>query len=211
LKIHYLKSVDSTQTYLKNLILEKKIDLPFGVCSDIQTNGLGSRDNNWSGLDGNLFFSFAVNLNELPNDLKLESSSIYFSQILKQCLEELGSSIWLKWPNDFYIENKKIGGMITNILGDTMICGVGLNLKNAPEDFAILDIKINKEKLLKIYTGNIEKKISWKQIFSKYKINFYLNQNYYTHNKNLRISLKNSELQDDGSIIVDSERIYSLR
>lgn len=211
MKTLYLKSIESTQEYLKKLISDSELTPPLAVVADIQTSGVGSRDNTWEGLEGNLFLSFAISLDELPTDLRLESASIYFSHILKDILEDLGSDIWLKWPNDFYLYDKKVGGLITNVLGDTIICGLGLNLVNAPNGCETLDIEVDRDGLIKIYTEKIKKNISWKQIFSKYKINFYLNQNFYTHNKSLRVSLENAKLQDDGSVIVNGERIYSLR
>jgi len=211
LQIRYLETVDSTQKYLKELLLKEKIDPPYAVVSKKQTNGIGSRDNLWSGMDGNLFLSFTIHLKELPSDLKLESSSIYFSYILQNILSELGSKVWLKWPNDFYINDVKMGGMITNIVDDCLICGVGLNLVSSPDGFTTLDIEISKEELLQKFFANIEKKISWKQVFSKYKLEFYRNQKFFTHKNSLRISLGEAELQSDGSIIVNDERIYSLR
>lgn len=57
--------------------------------------------------NGNLFFSFVLKRNDLPSDLQIQSASIYFSYILKEVLALEGSKIWLKWPNDFYIDNKK--------------------------------------------------------------------------------------------------------
>ena len=211
LKIQYLERVDSTQIHLKKLLKAKKITPPYAVAANSQTDGIGSRDNVWQGIDGNLFLSFAIDLKELPSDLKLESASIYFAYILKNTLKDSGSDVWLKWPNDFYINEKKIGGMITNIVQDVLICGVGLNLVDSPDGFEKLDIKIQKEKLLNNYFRNIEKKLLWKQVFSKYKLEFYLNQNFFTYNNNLRISLGEAKLQSDGSIIVNQERIYSLR
>ena len=207
----YLKSVDSTQNHLKNLIKSKSVELPYAVVSDIQTAGVGSRNNSWSGMEGNLFLSFAIPLNDLPSDLKLESSSIYFAFILKDVLNNLNSSIWLKWPNDFYIDDIKLGGMITNVVDNTLICGVGLNLVNAPKGFTTLDIDIDREELVEKYFKNIEKNVSWKQVFSKYKLEFYRNQKFFTHNNSLRISLDEASLQSDGSIVVNNERIYSLR
>ncbi len=177
----------------------------------MQTEGVGSRDNSWTGLEGNLFLSFAISLKDLPKDLKLESSSIYFSYLLKDVLTNLNSSVWIKWPNDFYIDNAKIGGMITNIVGDSLLCGVGINLVSSPDGFKNLDIAINREKLLALYFKNIEKKVSWKQVFSKYKLEFPLNQKFYTHNNNLKISLADAKLQSDGSIVINGERIYSSR
>ncbi len=211
MKILYLKSIASTQIYLKELVRKKNIELPYAVCADIQTSGVGSRNNSWKGLEGNLFLSFAIELNDLPDDLKLESSSIYFAYILKETLSELNSSVWLKWPNDFYIDELKIGGMITNVVNDTLICGVGLNLLSSPKEFATLDIRISKEKLLEIYFKNIKKKVLWKQVFSKYKLEFDKSKSFYTHKNSLKISLASATLCSDGSIISNDERIYSLR
>jgi len=211
LRITYLKSVDSTQVYLKKLLQEKKVEIPHAVVADIQTNGVGSRDNTWNGMDGNLFLSFVISLDDLPRDLKLESSSIYFAYLLKDVLTNLNSSVWLKWPNDLYIKDKKIGGMITNVVDNYLVCGVGLNLVNSPKEFEKLDINICKYELLKLYLQNIEKKYLWKQVFSKYKLEFYRNKKFYTHSDNMKISLDTASLQNDGSIIIDDKRIYSLR
>ena len=101
--------------------------------------------------------------------------------------------------------------MITNIVQDSLVCGVGLNIVTAPDNFSKLEIKISIDKLLNKYFESVEKNFSWKQVFSKYKLEFYKNQNFSTHNKNLRISLEEASLQDDGSIIIDGQRIYSLR
>ena len=211
MKIIYLESVDSTQTYLKKLLLANKIQTPYAVLAKMQTNGIGSRDNTWTGIDGNLFLSFALPLAYLPKDLKIESSSIYYAYLLKEALHQMGSSVFLKWPNDFYIDDLKIGGMITNIVNDSIVCGVGLNLASSPTNFGVLDIKVSKEELLKNYFTNIEKLVSWKKVFSKYKIEFGDKKRFITHKNNLTISLEKAILQDDGSIIVDGQRIYSTR
>ena len=211
MKILYLENIDSTQTYLKEHIREKKLQAPYAVVSDTQTSGVGSRGNLWTSQNGNLFLSFAISLQELPDDLPLESASIYFAYILKETLNVMQSQVWLKWPNDFYIDNLKMGGMITNITKETLICGVGLNISNAPEGFAKLDIDAKREEILETYFRNIEKKVSWKQIFSKYQLEFYKSQKFFTHNNSVKISLKEAILQNDGSIISNGERIYNLR
>ncbi len=210
-QIQYLDSVDSTQSYLKELIKRGSLTTPYAVVSNTQTSGVGSRENSWVGMDGNLFLSFAISLEDLPIDLKLESASIYYSYLLKDVLTNLKSSVWLKWPNDFYMDDFKIGGMITNIVQNTLVCGVGLNLLSSPEGFSTLDINISREELLSKYFLNIEKKTTWKQVFSKYKLEFPRNQMFFTHKNNEKISLKNAKLNSDGSITSNGERIYSLR
>ena len=211
MQILFLESVGSTQEYLKELVREGAIELPHAIVADIQTDGVGSRGNSWSDLEGNLFLSFAIPLKNLPSDLKLESSSIYFAFILKETLSDFSSRVWLKWPNDFYVDSLKIGGMITTIVKKTLVCGVGLNLLIAPEGFGTLDITVIREELLKKYFENIEKNISWKQVFSKYELEFYKSKNFFTHANNLKISLSEADLQGDGSIISNGKRIFSLR
>ncbi len=211
MKILSLESVDSTQKHLKELIRENKAELPCAVVSDMQTEGVGSRGNSWEGIKGNLFLSFALYLDDLPHDLKLESASIYFAYILKETLGEFNSEVWLKWPNDFYLGDLKIGGMITNVIKDTLVCGVGLNMTHAPENFSKLDVNIEKNLLLEQYFKKIEKKISWKQVFSKYELEFYKNKDFFTHDKSVKVSLKGVSLQSDGSIISNGKRIFSLR
>jgi len=211
LKILYFKTLPSTQLYLKEQLKRKALEIPIAVVADIQTKGVGSRENSWMSQEGNLFLSFALDINELPSDLKLESVCIYFSYLLKEVLTEFDSNVFLKWPNDFYIENKKIGGMITNIVDNILICGVGLNLTTAPEGFAALDITINRKILIEKYWQKIEKKVLWKQVFSKYKLEFENNKNFFTHSKEMRISLESSTLESDGSLNVNGERIYSRR
>jgi len=210
-QILWFDELGSTQTYLKEQLKSGELSSPVAVVASKQTEGIGSRGNSWIGLDGNLFFSFAIDRKELPNDLSLESSSIYFSYILKECLEEESSGLWLKWPNDFYIENSKIGGTITFLKDDDLICGIGLNLVKSPEGFEHLDIKINKKDLLNKFFKKMKNKPSWKQIFSKYKIEFALSKKYCTHYKDNAVSLENASLNEDGSLNVNGQRIYSLR
>ena len=209
MKIRYLESVDSTQKYLKNLLKSNAITLPYAVVAREQTAGQGSRDNSWIGLKGNLFLSFAIQ--EMPKDLKPESASIYYAYILKETLEKEGSTVWLKWPNDFYINDVKIGGMITNIVDGIMVCGVGLNLITNPKNFEKLDISISVEELVQKYLTNVQKQFSWKQVFSKYKLEFYKSQDFFTHTNNETISLVDTSLNDDGSITSNKMRIYSIR
>ncbi|MDH4943630.1 biotin--[acetyl-CoA-carboxylase] ligase [Sulfurimonas sp. C5] len=211
LQILYLDEVESTQTYLKAELKNATVTPPFAVSAELQTNGIGSRNNSWTGYEGNLFLSFVLPVSDLPDDLKVESASIYFAYLLKETLAEMGSKLFLKWPNDFYIDEYKIGGMITNVSKQNIICGVGINLIKAPEGFATIDIALDKKKLLEYFFKKVEKKISWKKVFRKYKLEFHNNQKFFTHIKNNKISLSNAVLEEDGSLNINGERIYSLR
>ncbi|MDD2887941.1 MAG: biotin--[acetyl-CoA-carboxylase] ligase [Aliarcobacter sp.] len=211
MKIIKLREIDSTHRYIKDYIIENGYTEPLCVLCDYQTQGIGSRGNLWLGKEGNLFFSFVVDNSFLPKDLPLQSSSIYFSYILKDILKELGSKVWLKWPNDFYIENKKIGGTITTVSKELLYCGIGINLKEVSEDFGKLDINIDINHMLKSYFLKLEKKIFWKQIFSEFKIEFQHSKKFQTTIDNQKVSLENVALNDDGSIQVNNKKVFSLR
>lgn len=209
--IFWLESVDSTHTFLINKLKDNSLKAPILVGTTHQISGKGSRGNNWIGESGNLFISFALPRNTLPNDLKLESSSIYFAMILKQLLEKQGSHVWIKWPNDFYIGDKKIGGVITNIIGDTLVCGIGLNLCSAPLEYSVLDIEMNAKTLSEAYCDALEKFPTWKQIFSNFRLEFDKSRSYFTHTDNKVIELKNAILLEDGSLECNGQRMFSLR
>jgi len=211
LQIIYLDTINSTQTYLKEKILSNELKPPIAVSAELQTDGIGSRNNKWISQKGNLFFSFAVALEDLPRDLQLESASIYFSYLFKEILVESGSKVWMKWPNDFYLGDKKIGGTLTTIINNNLLCGIGLNIIKSPQNHSCLDIMVSKKRVLENYFKNIEKKVLWKQVFSKYKLEFYRNQNFYTHSNNEKIFLCDAKLSADGSLEINGERIYSLR
>ncbi len=211
MKMIKLEEVDSTHRYIKDYILENPYTQPLCIFTDYQTQGIGSRGNSWIGKKGNLFFSFVVDKNFLPEDLPLQSSSIYFSFILKEILKDLKSLVWLKWPNDFYLNKKKIGGTITTISKDLIYCGIGLNLKSVSDDFGKLDIDVDIEDILKNYFFKLEKKILWKQIFSDFKIEFQHSKKFQTTIENQKISLENVILNEDGSIQVNDKKVFSLR
>jgi len=211
MKIIRLEQVDSTHTYLKEYISENGYSEPLCIVTDYQTDGVGSRGNSWSGVKGNLFFSFVITKNSLPEDLPLQSISIYVSFILKTILKDFNSKIWLKWPNDFYIKNKKIGGTISTVSKDLIYCGIGLNLLKVSDDFGMLDIKIDVDNVLKDYFSRLEKKILWKQIFSDFKIEFQYSKKFQTTIDNQKVFLKNAILNEDGSIQVNNKKVFSLR
>ena len=214
MEIHYHKSLDSTHLFLEKAILEKSLKTPVAIVCETQIGGVGSGENSWKSYEGNLFLSFALHKSSLPSDLPIQSASIYFSFLMKEVLSDLGSAVWLKWPNDFYIEDKKIGGTITKlILGETLLCSMGINLKFSPKNFNILDINVKKNRLLDLYFLKLKQDHFWKNIFNIYKIEFEKSKQFTYYDKQIqaRVSLNDSILNEDGSITIEDRKVYSLR
>ena len=211
MEILSFSSLSSTQKYLIEKLEEGTLQSPVAVIASEQSSGVGSRDNSWSGGEGNFFASVAVELEMLPRDLSLSSASIYFSFIMKQTLEALGENIWLKWPNDFYFNDDKVGGTITQKVKNVLVCGIGINLKNTQNGYRALQCDITPEILLGNYIEALEKFPKWKQIFSEYEVEFELSRKFSVHIENYQKSLSDASLCGDGSLIIGGKRVYSLR
>jgi len=211
LEIISFDHLPSTQTYLVEQIKNHGLQAPIAVITSEQSSGVGSRDNEWSGGEGNFFASIAINMDDLPDDLSLSSASIYFSFIMKKTLDELGENIWLKWPNDFYQNDDKVGGTITQKVNNTLVCGIGLNLKKSQNGYSALQSDISAQKLLKNYLLALEKFPKWKQVFSEYEVEFELSRKFSVHIENYQKSLSDATLCEDGSLIIEGKRVFSLR
>ena len=211
MRIEFADSVSSTQKVLVEGLRNGKIQPPFALVGKEQTQGIGSRNNTWSGLEGNLFFSFCMSETALPADLRGESASIYFSMIMREVLAARGSQIWLKWPNDFYVGDKKIGGTLTTRVGEIYVCGMGINLKNAPENAGILDIDVSPSVAVGEFCKRLQTAPSWAEIFKKFENEFEKSREFVTHFEGEEVSLKYAKLLSDGSLDINGRRVFSLR
>ena len=211
MRIEFADSVPSTQKVLVEGLRNGKIQPPFALVAKEQTQGIGSRNNTWSGLQGTLFFSFCMSETALPSDLRGESASIYFSMIMREVLAARGSKIWLKWPNDFYVDDKKIGGTLTTRVGEIYVCGMGINLKNAPENAGILDIDVSPSVAVGEFCKRLQTAPSWAEIFKKFESEFEKSREFITHFEGEEVALKNAKLLPDGSLDIGGRRVFSLR
>lgn len=133
-----LKEVDSTNTFLKDA-LSKSTPFLEGtvILAEKQFAGRGQSGNTWQSEVGkNLTFSILLNPSFLQVDQQFELNkavSLALNDVLSRYFNESAS---IKWPNDLYLHNKKIGGMlIENIVQGNRIkhaiVGIGLNVNQS--------------------------------------------------------------------------------
>ena len=132
LKIYSYKGVKSTNDTAIRLI---KQNIKQGiVTSDIQTNGKGQRGKKWVSRRGNLFISIFFPISKSLNLKKITFSNL---KILKNILKNIVPyKINIKLPNDLNIMNKKVCGILQEIIYYNeikfLIIGVGINIKSSP-------------------------------------------------------------------------------
>lgn len=153
-----LKEVASTNTFLKDA-LSKSTPLLEGtvIMAEKQFAGRGQTNNTWlSDERKNLTFSILLNPTFLPVERQFDLNkaiSIALNDVLKTYA---GNEALIKWPNDSYIGNKKVGGMlIENIVNGNKIrhaiVGIGLNVNQTNFPISLKNVTSLKQGLHKDY------------------------------------------------------------
>jgi BirA family biotin operon repressor/biotin-[acetyl-CoA-carboxylase] ligase len=131
--LHVHQSLESTNKEAHDLV-QQQTGTAGGtvIMSEYQTMGRGRRGKNWvSPFAANLYLSMIWDFDQGASALQGLSLAIgvAVSRALKQLKVE---GVQLKWPNDIYINNKKLGGILLEMVGDpagqcTVIIGIGMN------------------------------------------------------------------------------------
>jgi BirA family biotin operon repressor/biotin-[acetyl-CoA-carboxylase] ligase len=137
-----LESVDSTNTYAKNIIAEKPTEGTLITATE-QTAGRGQAGSAWqSEKEANLTASYILYPAFLAADKQFFLSMAVSLAVRELCEELTGQEIRIKWPNDIYHRNKKLAGiLIENTISGSAIAssviGIGLNINQADFDPAL--------------------------------------------------------------------------
>lgn len=130
-----IKQVDSTNNFLKNSLSNSK---PFTegtvIMAEGQYAGRGQQQNRWHSEDGkNLTFSILLNPVFLPLSLQFDLTRAVSLGIINALSPLLGDQLKIKWPNDIYYADGKLGGiLIENLVQGgkikNSVIGIGLNI-----------------------------------------------------------------------------------
>lgn len=137
--LYKFKDVGSTNVEAEMLIADPKAKTPFVVLAESQSKGKGRLNNAWqSPPGGNLYMS--IGFRPKVEILKLRLYTLYQAyRIVDFLRNELSSDqFMIKWPNDVYLNGKKVGGILTEASIDServksLIFGFGLNVGMSPD------------------------------------------------------------------------------
>ncbi|KEX94326.1 bifunctional biotin--[acetyl-CoA-carboxylase] synthetase/biotin operon repressor [Pseudomonas umsongensis] len=125
-------SIDSTNAEALRAI-ERHQAAPFLVLAERQTAGRGRRGRKWvSPFAENVYYSLVLRVE--GGMRQLEGLSLVVGLAVMQALRELGvPGVGLKWPNDVLVGQKKIAGILLELVGDPadvchVVLGVGINV-----------------------------------------------------------------------------------
>lgn len=187
--ITILDSIDSTNNYAMQKINEGLAEDGNVWLAMEQTAGKGQRGKKWDSIYGeNILLSIALqtNLINVHHQFRLSATIATACRFFIQKL--IKSPVYIKWPNDLYINDNKTGGiLIQNIIQGHKwkwaVVGIGININQTDfppdiynatslkltekKDFNILDLSSN---LLETINNYWQRLIcnQWKNIFEEY-------------------------------------------
>ena len=139
LKTHIFDELDSTSRYLKSEY--RSHPQPAFCIAKRQTSGYGRNGRKWVSSDNDISFSVLLPFYGSVSNLfgLSELAAISIHRALSSTLTQV---VQLKWPNDLYAQDKKIAGILIEVLHTSeglswLVIGVGLNLSVKPrfEDY----------------------------------------------------------------------------
>ena len=163
----FVKETISTNVLMKELIWTMDLPEGFVVRTDFQTKGKGQGTNRWESAKGkNLLFSLLLRPVHIPIEEQFLISqfvSLGIIDSLCSLFPEAAKGFSIKWPNDIYWHNQKIGGILIENAWQggkisTSVIGIGLNVNqkqfysDAPNPVSLLQIsgkRFSRKALLK--------------------------------------------------------------
>ncbi len=165
-KIFYVDEINSTNTFFKENYLnyaDKSV-----LVANKQTQGRGRLNHKWVS-NNDLIFSIIF---------KEKQNYLIISIAMIKALKEIGLNALIKWPNDIFLNDIKISGILIEDIYlnefNSSIVGIGLNLTDK-EEFNVKNLgnlyTIDKFDLLKIILNKIDElsTLSNENIILEYK------------------------------------------
>ncbi|MBS4090182.1 MULTISPECIES: bifunctional biotin--[acetyl-CoA-carboxylase] ligase/biotin operon repressor BirA [Pseudomonas] len=125
-------SIDSTNAEALRAIGQGR-SAPFLVLAERQVSGRGRRGRKWvSPFADNLYYSLVLRID--GGMRQLEGLSLVVGLAVMHTLRKVGvAGAGLKWPNDVLVGNKKIAGILLELVGDPadvchVVLGIGINV-----------------------------------------------------------------------------------
>jgi len=162
------KRVKSTNDVALKLIKKKNIR-PTMIVSEIQTHGRGTMGKKWISQKGNLFISIFFEMKYKKVNFK--HFAILNAYLIKNALsKQFPKKIKIKWPNDLLHYNKKICGILQEVVNYRdkrfLVVGIGINTNLEPKKKTFLSTSLKKIMNKKIDNNSVLKNI--KAIYEKF-------------------------------------------
>ncbi len=137
-RVEVFDIVDSTNTIAKGL-LSQGAGHGTLVVAEAQTHGRGRLGRAWHSPKGGLYFSLVL----LPSSevVSLPLYGLMVACVIREVIhKKSGLECMLKWPNDLLVSNRKVCGILSELVTDDerikgLVVGAGINVNTLPNMF----------------------------------------------------------------------------
>lgn len=224
--IIHLHSVNSTNSYALDLIKNNSVEEGVVILAEYQTSGKGQQNNFWeSEKSKNLLLSVILH----PNFIKVDKQFLISKAVslaVADFVKTKVANVTVKWPNDIYVNDKKISGiLIENTLSGSIInntiVGIGLNINQMvfksdapnPVSLKILTNKTyNLDDCFNQLCFYIEKRYNelkkdFKKTNSDYLKNLYLFNSFSLYeSKGKKFLARIVDVEDNGELLLETQQ-----
>ncbi len=228
-----LKKINSTNQYAKKYIYNNKCNW-IVIWTMNQTKGIGMNKNLWhTEKRKNLTFSIVFKPIKTLYVKKIYIINLVISNAIHKTLSKCYNQnnkekIWVKWPNDIFLNNKKIGGILieSSIFSKkihTIIVGIGLNVYqkqfqkkwNASSLKEIFNLNLDLDSLFYKIIYSFQKEYLFFTIYGEKLIrDYYINHLYlkdktsifYIYKTNHYISGTIRSITNQGFLVIESNK-----
>ena len=127
MKVIHFSSIDSTNKYAKENY--QSLDNLTFIFTDYQSEGKGRGNHNWMANKGeNGLFSIFINDPSIINQYELLPFMVPY--LIGSYIEDnYKLDVSIKWPNDVYVNNKKVCGiLLESRIPEYIVIGIGINV-----------------------------------------------------------------------------------
>jgi len=112
-----------------------------------QSAGQGRRGRGWETGQGNVALSFGLKVSDAAFPLLTFAAGLALHEVISLYLPE-SADLRLKWPNDVYLDGKKLAGMLAQarqVPGQPadVVVGIGVNLAHAPTGLPVPAVAVS--------------------------------------------------------------------
>jgi BirA family biotin operon repressor/biotin-[acetyl-CoA-carboxylase] ligase len=221
---HHFNLLDSTNNYASTIAKLPETINGTAITADFQENGRGQRDNKWLAPAGSAFLgTLVLKVNIRPENIFFLSKwcAILVSSTLKNFIKQ---DINIKWPNDVFVEGKKIGGiLIENTWSENQLLhsllGIGINFSSSPLENAtsigqlnatipstqefLHSLRLKMNELFFLLEGNLHSEID--ELYHSMLFQKNETRNYKIAQSQETFSGKIIQVEADGKLIIEKE------
>jgi len=219
-------SLESTNSYAHQMVANERPQTETVIWALEQSNGRGQRDNIWLVEPGkNLTFSIIIYPDYLPINRQFslsQATALAITEVLSEVIPH--EKVAIKWPNDIYVGNRKIGGLLLehSIMGssiDYSVVGIGINVNQVifpeslpnPTSLAVetkteYELEELLEKIIRTFFAHLErvKAGMYEEIHADYKRKLFRNVGYHLFETETGcITAKIADIRQTGELILE--------